>query len=240
MKRIVTILGVFGLLAVGVGAYVWFSGGSGEPTTELTTPPLGTDTTAPGGDGTATTTALGATRVFVLDADESVAVFELGEILNGQPNQVVGTTSEVAGQVSFDPDDLSTVSLSEIIINARTFQTDNSLRDRAIRSGVILNSGSDEFELIRFMPGAVEGLPGATRVGDQLSFRVVGALTIKGTTQEVVFEVEATWESEDLLRGRATATVERADFGIGIPNVPSVADVDEEVELTLEFVARAR
>jgi hypothetical protein len=29
----------------------------------------------------------------------------------------------------------------------------------------------------------------------------------------------------------------RGDFGIGIPNVPSVADVSEEVLVRLEFVA---
>lgn len=242
MRRFLTIAAAVGLLAVGAGAYIWFSGGSGEPTTQLTTPPLAADTTTPPAteaDPTTTTTGVASSELaFVLDSAESVASFELGEILNGAPNQVVGTTREVAGQVRFDPADLETVTFSEILINARTFATDSSLRDRAIRSPVILGSGSDEFELIRFRPRAVEGLPAAVEIGDRLEFRVVGDLSIKGTTREVAFEVTAHWESGDRLSGRAVAIVERADFGIGIPNVPSVADVDEEVELVLEFVAR--
>jgi polyisoprenoid-binding protein YceI len=39
------------------------------------------------------------------------------------------------------------------------------------------------------------------------------------------------------VEGTATAEVLRSDFGIGIPNVPSVADVTDEVSLRLEFLA---
>ncbi len=70
----------------------------------------------------------------------------------------VGTTHEVAGQVRFDPADPSTMELSQMVVNARTLKTDSSLRDRAIRGPVILDSASDEFELITFDPTAIEGL----------------------------------------------------------------------------------
>jgi hypothetical protein len=37
--------------------------------------------------------------------------------------------------------------------------------------------------------------------------------------------------------GAARATIRYADFGLAIPQVPSVASVDEEVVLEIEFAA---
>ena len=39
--------------------------------------------------------------------------------------------------------------------------------------------------------------------------------------------------------GVATVQVLRGDFGLTIPDVPSVANVTDDVELALHFVARA-
>lgn len=242
MRKVLVALAVVAVLAVGGLAYLYFAGGSGEPTTELTTPPITSSTTAdtPGtsgiGGGSTASTA-GGELGFVISSDESQAGFELDETLRGNPNHVVGTTSEVAGQFRFDPSDPSTMELSQVVVNARTLQTDSSLRDRAIRGPVVLDSASDEFELITFDPTAIEGLPDTLSVGDSASFTVTGDLTIKGTTQPVTFAVDASWPQQDRIEGTATATVDRTAFGIFIPNAPGVADVSDEVTLTFDFVA---
>lgn len=255
MRRLLIVLvAAAALAAVGVG-YLWLAGGSGEPTTELTTPtlPPATDpaaattttdetpadtTSTTEADTTSTTEAAGTGELsFVIDAESSEASFELDEELRGSPKHVVGTTSEVAGQVRFDPADLSTAQISEIVINARTFQTDSANRDRAIRGPIILNSASDEFELITFSPGQIEGLPAEVAAGEAITFTVAGDLTIRDVTQEATFEVEATWDGDANLEGRAETVVDRTDFGIGIPNVASVANVSEEVLIALDFVA---
>lgn len=250
MKRTLLIVGATVVtLGVGAFAFIWFSGGSGEPTTELTTPPLAADTTtstaAPGSTVTTTsptstpteTTEAPSTDLTFVIGEGSQARFELDEELRGSPKHVVGTTPEVVGQVRFDPSDPSGAEFSEIVINARTFQTDSSNRDRAIRSAVVLDSGSDEFELITFTPTGVDGLPDSLAVGDNLSFTVTGDLTIKGVTRPTTFDVEATWSDEQTLEGTAEAVVDRTEFGIGIPSVPSVANVTEEVLIALDFVA---
>lgn len=212
---VIVTLGGGGLL------WLWLAGGSGTPTTELTTPPPEAV-----GDG-----------VFVIDPTLSLAGFAIDEILRGSPNRVVGTTDQVAGQVTLDPDDLGATSFSPIMINARTFITDSVQRDRAIRGPVILNSASDQFELITFDVTAVEGLGGTASVGESLRFVITGDLTIRDVTREVAFDVEATLADEVTIEGSATARVTRDEFGIGIPNVPFVADVSDEVEITLDFVA---
>lgn len=246
------------IVAIGLGvvAWLWFAGGSGEPSTELTTPTIvGADTTEPAtdttdsgtnttqdsnrGDPTTSTAAETGDAAFVIDPTQSEASFEIDEELRGAPNRVVGTTDQVAGQVQVDPSDLSTVQFSDIVINARTFETDSDNRDRAIRGPVILNSASDEFELSTFSVTSVDGLEGSAAPGDSFEFNITGDLTVKETTNPVTFEVTVTFVDESTIEGSATATVMRSDFDIGIPSVPFVANVGEEVVLNLDFVAVA-
>ncbi len=217
------VLGVVVVVAVVVVAYLYFAGGTGEPSTELTTPTL-----AGAEDGMV---------AFVIDPTRSSAAFEIDEVLRGEPQRVVGTTSELAGQFEMDPDDLSSVEFSQIVVNARTFDTGSGNRDRAIRGPVILDSASDEFEFITFDATSVEGLQGALTDGEMLEFTVEGDLVIRDTVNTVTFDVTATPIDEDRIDGTAEATVLRSDYGIGIPNAPGVADVSDEVLIRLEFVA---
>ena len=250
MKRIFAwTAAVIGVVVVGGFAYIWFSGGSGEPSTEITTPTIPTATDDPAAPGTSTPDATtgpttvptdaGGTVSFVIDNAQSTAIFLIDETLRGSPNRVEGTTNELAGQVAVDPSDLSTAQLSEIVVNGRTFATDSSFRDRAIRGPVILNSADDQFEFISFQPTEITGLSGAASVGDEVTFQVTGDLTVKGVTNSETFDVTVTFATESTIEGEATATVNRDDYGIGIPNAPGVADVSEEVEIRLVFVAVA-
>lgn len=242
---------VAAVFAVGLGAFAWLfflAGGSGEPSTELTTPELaGTTTTtsdadtSDGSDSSTTTAAAVATGdkvAYEIDQNASTASFELGEVLRGNPQQVVGTTDQVAGQFAVDVSDLSTVEFSDIVINARTFVTNSSTRDRQIRGPVILNSASDEHEFITFTVTSFEGLSGSASVGDTFEFTITGDLTIRDTTARATFDVSVTLADESTIEGTATTEVLRDDFGIGIPSVSSVADVTNEVTLSLVFVAR--
>ena len=242
-KRIVVALGLLATLIVAGGAaYIWFSGGSGEPSVPITAPPIATqptvpDTSAPPittSEAPATTEAPTAV-VYRISQEESVAEFRIGEILRGSPNQVVGTTDQVAAELLVDLTDPPSAQLGDVVINARTFSTDSSFRDRAIRS-FILESASDEFEFITFTPTSIEGLPSSLG-GGPITFTVAGDLTIRTVTQAVSFEVALTEATAERIGGRATATVMRSDFDLRIPNVQSVAGVEEEIELVLEFVA---
>ncbi len=248
MRRVIgRILGGLLLVAAALIGWLYFAGGSGEPSTELTTPTLAGEDTTPPADAPETSASDASTAgsgsgdpvAFVIDPGQSVAAFEIDEILRGEPNRVVGTTSEVAGQVAVNPADATDVQFSQIIINARTFETDSAMRDRQIRGPVILNSASDEFELITFDITSVEGLSGSLTVGEEVAFAISGDLQIRGLTRPVTFEVTATLVDQATINGEATTTVLRSDFEIGIPSVPSVADVGDEVVIRLEFVAAA-
>ena len=171
---------------------------------------------------------------FTLSAAESEARFTLDEELKGAPKTVIGVTNQVQGQIFADPTDLNTAMVGDILINARTLETDSGFRNRAIQNE-ILDTGS--FEYVVFTPQEVIGLPASAAVGDTLEFQISGDLTIRDITHTVVFEVTAALTAEDRIEGYAFTTILREDYGLKIPSVPNVANVDEEVLLEIDFVA---
>jgi len=239
MRRsiILWVLGGIIVLVAAAAAYLYFAGGSGEPSTELTTPTIAAGQGTTIGTGSSASTDGGGAVAFVIDPARSIASFEIDEVLRGEPERVLGTTSELAGQFQLDPEDIASVEFSPIVLNARTFETGSGNRDRAIRGPVILNSASDEFEFITFEPSEVEGLEGELTTGESLEFSVTGDLAIRDTVNPVTFDVTATMTDESTMEGVAEATVLRSGYGIGIPNAPGVADVGDEVLIRLEFVA---
>ncbi len=174
--------------------------------------------------------------VFTIDSAASEVRFQLDEDLRGERKTVVGTTDQVAGQLSIDLTDLSQTQVGIIQINARTLTTDNNFRNRAIQNE-ILDTG--DYEFITFTPTGVEGLPAVATVGEAITFSLVGDLTIRDVTLPATFTVEATALSETQITGTATAVVNRADFGLQIPSVPNVANVEEEVQLYIAFTANS-
>ena len=178
--------------------------------------------------------AAGSLLIFEISQDASEVRFELDEDLRGVRTTVVGATNQIAGQIAFDLSDLSTAQVGEILINARTLATDNNFRNRAIQNE-ILDTG--DFEFISFVPTAVNDLPASAVVGEEISFTIEGDLTIRDITEVVTLEVVATAVSETQITGTATATVLRDTYGLTIPEVPSVANVENEVDLIISFVA---
>lgn len=190
---------------------------------------------------TAVTNTTGSTSttgpvIFQIDPAQSQVRFELDEDLRGSRITVVGTTNQVAGQLAVDLANPAATQVGVIQINARTLATDNNFRNRAIQNE-ILDTGAYEF--ITFTPTAVTGLPETVNIGDTVTFTMAGDMTIRDVTNPVTFVVEATAVSATQLAGTATATVNRGDYGLQIPSVPNVANVEEEVELIIEFVANA-
>jgi len=211
------------VVVVGAAAVIFIvaTGGSGEASTEITSESV---------------SAANSATIFAIVADDSEVRFVLDEDLRGVRTTVTGVTNQVAGEIAVDFSAPQNSEVGPIRINVRTLATDNDFRNRAIR-GQILRSSQDEFEFAEFMPTAIEGLPETVTVGTPITFTVTGDFTLVGVTQPVTFELTVTPVSETRLEGTARAVVNHNDFGITIPSVPSVANVDEAVALELDFVA---
>ena len=203
-----------------------------EPEATVTTEP--TATTVP--DPTEEPVAATGPIVFEIVQDESEARFIIDEVLRGSPKTVVGVTNQVAGQIAVDPADPASAQVGQISINARTLATDSDMRNRAVKNRILQ---TDAYEFVTFQPTQLTGLPESAAAGEPLSFQIVGDLTIRDTTKQVTFDVTLTPVDETRLEGLATLTIPYRDFGLAIPDSPSVDTVADNVTLELEFVAVA-
>lgn len=219
-----------------------------QPTTAPTaTEPSADPTAAPAEEPTATApatvaptpepAAAAAPALFAIVQAESEARFIIDEVLRGAPKRVIGVTDQVAGQIAVDAANPDAAQVGAVQVNARTLTTDNEFRNRALKNQ-ILDTNTHEF--VTFEPVELAGLPDGVAVGQSFSFQITGNLTIKGTTLPVTFDVTVTPVSESRIEGLATTTFPYRDFGLRIPDSPSVDTVADDVTLELEFVAEAQ
>jgi polyisoprenoid-binding protein YceI len=217
---------VVALLAIVGGAFYVFGGNAGQSSTSGT---AAAPTLAPTGSG----------KVFTIDSSGSEASFSIDEVLFGQPNTVVGKTSQVAGQIQVDKDDPSKSTVGQIKVDLTGLKTDSNLRNNTIQ-GRILETGNSGNQFATFTSKSLSGLPASVTVGQPFSFKITGDLTIHGVTRSATFDTMATLESDSKLSGQAQTTLNSfKDFNISVPDVPSVSHVSEPVKLTLTFAAHS-
>lgn len=217
----IILIGLIGTLSF-LG-YIWFAGGSGEVSEDIA-------------DAAETIDDVGEGILFRIDPEESQATFTLEEDLIGVRTTVIGRTTQVGGDIVINFDNPSVSEIGTIRINARSFATDQEMRNRTIRN-FILQSSQDEFEFIDFVPAEIIGLPESVEIGESYSFDISGDLTIVGESNPVTFNATVTINSETEISGTASSNIMYADWGISIPNASGVANVTEDVDLEITFVA---
>jgi len=179
----------------------------------------------------------GAT-LFTIDSSSSKATFTIDEVLFGNPNTVVGETDKVAGQILVNAQDPSKSQVGEIKIDVSTLVTDNDLRNRTLQ-GRILETDTAANQYATFVAKSITGLPESVAVGQQVSFKITGDLTIHQVTKSVTFDATVTAVSDKQITGTASTTVKYSDFDISVPDVPSVTGLGDTVKLALDFTANA-
>jgi polyisoprenoid-binding protein YceI len=207
-----------------------------EPAAEATAAPAEEPTLAPEATATPEPAPAAEPAIFEVVQAESQARFIIDEVLRGAPVTVVGVTDQVAAQIAIDPANPAATQLGEVRVNARDLTTDNDFRNRAIKNQIL---DTNTFEFVTFQPTELLGLPESVAVGETFTFQAVGDLTIRDVTQQVTFDVTVTAVSETRIEGLATTTFPYRDFGLRIPDAPSVDLVADDVTLELAFVAVA-
>jgi polyisoprenoid-binding protein YceI len=168
--------------------------------------------------------------VYRISQADSAATFQMNEMLNGKPKLVIGTTTQVAGDIIIDA---GGVRFDNLRLDARTLATDNSNRNGAIQR-LILKTGTAGNEYIVFKPLA--GYAGEIAADTPVSFDLAGDLTISGVTKPATFHITLTM-TDSRVTGTGTTTIKRSDFGLTIPNIPFVANVDDQFPVKVDIVA---
>lgn len=147
-----------------------------------------------------------ATTIWNIDSAHSGIHFSVRHMVFAK---VRGRFADWKGTVKIDPANVGSAS-AEVEINAASIDTNTADRDTHLRSADFLNV--EKFPTIRFKSTRVEGA-GSER------FKLVGDLTIRGVTREVVLEAEFGGKAKDpwgndRVAFTGTTSLKRADFGL--------------------------
>ena len=183
----------------------------------------------------ASATSPAGTLVFQIAQGQSQAIFRVREQLVGRelPNDAVGTTSAVSGQLAIRPDGTVDGTSSRITVDLNSLATDSSMRDGYIKQNTLQTS---QYPTAEFVPTRVEGLPNPLPPSGQYTFKLTGLQTIHGVQKEVTWDVTATRDGS-ALNGTATTAFTFGDFGMTPPSARSVLSVVDSIRLEVALAA---
>jgi polyisoprenoid-binding protein YceI len=156
---------------------------------------------------------------------EQLAGFDL-------PGDAVGTTEAIAGSLVLAPDGTFDRERSRLTLDLATLTSDQSMRDNYLRTRTL---EVEKFPKAEFVPRRVQGLTLPLPSTGQVSFDLVGDLTVHGVTAERTWAVTATL-APDRVTGRATTNFPFSTFGLQIPKLARLLSVDDNIRLELDLV----
>lgn len=224
-------------------------GGAPAPAPTATTPPQPpTPTAAPAAtpesaapaEATATpeSASPGASTITLkIVPDESKASYAVDETFLNQNNRLVtavGMTTLVNGEIILDPQNPANTRVGEITVDISALKSDSDRRDNAIRRDWL---ESAKYPIARFVPTAYEGLPASYEIGQELSFKMTGDMTVRDTTIPVTWDVVARYDGSQLV-GTATTQIKMSSFNFAAPSIAGILRAEDDARLVLEFVAR--
>ena len=118
-------------------------------------------------------------------------------------------------------------------MDLRTLISDSSRRDRRIRRQWL---ESNRYPIAEFIPTGIEDFPEDAAEGQDVSFKIVGDMTIREVTIPLTFDVTARLEG-DIFTGTATTNLLMKDFGFDPPEVLGFLKVKDGVKVTVNFTA---
>ena len=172
---------------------------------------------------------------WAIDASHSAASFS---VKHNVVTTVRGSLGAISGKIDYDGNDVKTVK-ADVSIDMKAINTQNERRDTHLRSPDffdVANHPALTFKSKRVEPGT----PGR--------FKLVGDLTIRGNTKEVVLDVEGPSKIMSTTGGRgpqvltgatATTKISRKEFGVLWNNlIETLPVVGDEVTITVDLELR--
>ena len=211
-------------------------GGAGIPAAFASPTPTETPSATPAPTATPAESAAAGSVTFTI-ASGSKAVVKVTEQLADRKDlsDAVLTTDKVTGSFTIQPDGAFSSS-SRITADLTALSSDSRQRDNFVKTDTL---STRQFPTATFVPTKTEGLTLPLAASGDMSFKLMGQLTIHGVTKDVVFDVKATRGGTDLT---ATATITPAmkfgTFGMTPPRVFTVLSIKDEIRLEVQLVAK--
>ena len=175
----------------------------------------------------------GATVITVTAGSE--ALYRINEQLANRnlPNDAVGTTSDIEGQIVFSADGTVDAEQSKITVGVNSLSSDSDRRDRYIQRNSL---ESNQYPEVTIDITEINGLSWPLPTSGETTFEMVGDLTIRDQTRSVTWETTATF-TENGVNGLAKTVVTFEQYEMTQPRVSIVLSVADEIRLEISFVA---
>ncbi len=165
-------------------------------------------------------------------ASGSFAGFRVEEELTVGKVTAVGRTGGVTGSLTIED---GTLAAAEITVDMTTIESNDGRRENAIRGAV----GAGDFPTAMFVLTEPTQLDiEALESGSTLFIDVVGDLTVKGTTNQVAFFLQATIVEPGIGLIIGSTEIFWEDFGVTPPTAPIVVSVEESGTVEFQLIVR--
>ncbi len=154
------------------------------------------------------------------------------ELLQVGLADAVGTTKAVRGEVRLQSGRAS----GEFAVDLRELKSDQARRDNYLRQNTL---ETHRFPFATFRPKEVKGLPNPLPQSGKVAIQVVGDLTIKEVTQEVVWEGEAEFRGEEV-RVFLRTEFPFEKFRLVQPRVPILLSVENRIRLEVDLLLKRK
>lgn len=160
---------------------------------------------------------------------DSVVGYRVKEILFGQSTEGVGRTTSVSGELSIAN---NSVTRAAFTVQMGTLMSDAAKRDAQFNGRIM---DVETHPTATFALTSPIALPTNASSGDVISAQATGKLTLRGTTKEVQFPVEAQLTGSTFtVVGSITIVFD--EWGIPEPGLPGISvEPDGLLEFSLEF-----
>ncbi len=184
-----------------------------------------------------TTAAPGAPAVaLTLDGQNSQARYVVNETLANRPlpSDAIGATKAVSGTLAFDSTGQVVSAQSKIVVNVQNLTSNANGRDNYLRRNTLK---TDQYPDVTFAPKSAEGMTFPLPASGNVSFKLLGDLTVRDVTTSVVWHVSATMNGS-AAAGKASTSFAFADVKLDKPSVALVLSVADTIRLEIDFAAK--
>ena len=151
---------------------------------------------------------------------------------NAAKTQAVEKTGKVTGSIVLDASG-QPASGSILTIDMTSLQSDRAIRDGFIQRETL---NTRTYPTATFVPKQVQGLSGPLPTSGQLTFKLLGDMTVKDVTKPITWDVIAKFDGQTC-SGTATTQFALSDFGMTPPKAGPVIAVDNNMTADVAFQA---
>ena len=177
---------------------------------------------------------------FLISFSESKARYLVTEQLARLdfPNDAIGETIEVSGNIVLDSSGGIKSDVSSIIVDLSSLKSDEARRDRYLSRNSLETS---KFPEARFVIEEIKGMKWPLEKNSELmEIELVGQMTIHGATKPVNWSVEVNFLDDNTVKGLAKTEFPFSYFDIVIPKLAFILSVEDRIRLEFDFVAESK